>query len=339
MTNHTNMSKFSSHQDPSYRVLVDAIRGFLAFAPTRELWRAVSSDTIEPIQMMLDLGADPNLQNISGQSALHKAMQLKENAISVVEGLIAKGADIDLRDGEGQTALFIAERESKYDLVRLLLKNGAQLKLEDWEKLAAMKAPIMQKAGKEHPFDKIYMDAPGHSSRKVRRKIERKTYDLEDLDSSCVYACRQSNLSVTYFCRPNDGVPHRYRLKTSVFNALYDQALSGEIFGENALAKFQKESQIGKQESLFTWYHLPANNVSHVVSSFQSEYLICIPANRWHGLRYVEFSRKYQLLATYSESRNFSRKYSINGLMKKGMKHYGHYQENSIGVTHLILST
>jgi len=247
MTNHTSMSKLLSKNDRSYRVVVDVIKGFFEFAPTRQLWKAVGMGKIRGIQMMLDLGADPNIQDIEGESSLHKAVRCQGNAVRTIETLLSRGADVDLKNIERKTALSIAECESRDDIARFLRRNGATR--EFWD---------MKKIGNEHPLDKIYMDGPSHSS-----NIERR-WDLEVLDSFCEDACRKSTLSITHFSQCDSGTLDRYRLKTSVFDALYDKDSSKEIIG-NALTRYQEVNNMGTKSASFTWYHLPANNVSRSI--------------------------------------------------------------------------
>lgn len=251
MANHTSMSKFPNRNDQSYGVVVDAIKSFLDFAPTRQLWKAVGMGRIRGIKMMLDLGADPNLQDIDGESALHKAVRCRGNAVWVIEKLLApfllRGADIDLKDIEQRTALSIAESESKDDIARFLRSKGATR--EFWD---------MKKIGNNHPLDKIYMDGPSQGS-----NIERR-WDLEVLDSTCENACRKSTLSITHFSQCVSGTLDRYRSKTSVFDALYDKEYSKGIIG-NTLTKYQEVNNIGTKSASFTWYHLPANNVSQSI--------------------------------------------------------------------------
>jgi len=271
MTNHTSMSKFPSENDRSYCVVIDAIKGFLEFAPTRQLWKAIDLGSISSIQMMLDLGADPNLQDIKGESALHKAVRRNGSAIQIIRTLLWRGADIDLKDTEENTVLSIAESESKDDIARFLRRNGATR--EFWD---------MKKIGNEHPHDKIYMDGPSHNS-----NIER--WDPEVLDSTCEDACRKSTLSITYFSQRARGTPDRYRSKTSVFNALYDEHSSKESIG-NALTKYQKVKNLETKSASFTWYHLPANNVSQPIPNLTIDRLYSnsiLLDNRWHGSRYV----------------------------------------------------
>lgn len=242
------MSKYPNQHDRRFCVVVDAIRGFLAFAPTRHLWKAVDVGRIRTVQMMLDLGADPNLQDIGGESALHKAARSRGTGTRVIETLLAGGADIHQKNAKHKTALSIAEIEGRDDIARLLRKHGATLQFWD-----------MKKAGNVYPLDKIYMDGPSHASNAERR------WDLDSLDFNCEAACRQSIISITHFSRSNGRSLDRYRLKASVFDALYDESLSSEII-ETALLRYQKEHNMETRQSMFTWYHLPANNVSHTLS-------------------------------------------------------------------------
>jgi serine/threonine-protein phosphatase 6 regulatory ankyrin repeat subunit B len=77
-------------------------------------------------KIFLDAGADPNLQDSFGRSALHYAQDSE-----VIELLIENGANIDLRDSEGQTALHRAAGQGNLDTLVALLKLGADLETED----------------------------------------------------------------------------------------------------------------------------------------------------------------------------------------------------------------
>jgi serine/threonine-protein phosphatase 6 regulatory ankyrin repeat subunit B len=54
-------------------------------------------------------------------------MQAAANGhLQVVELLIAKGADINAKDGEGQTALSWAKKQGRDEITALLSKHGAK---------------------------------------------------------------------------------------------------------------------------------------------------------------------------------------------------------------------
>jgi Ankyrin repeats (many copies) len=52
----------------------------------------------------------------------------------VVRFLIEKGADVNVRMGEdGETALFQAVLENKFEIVKLLVEYGAKIKIQDYQ--------------------------------------------------------------------------------------------------------------------------------------------------------------------------------------------------------------
>jgi ankyrin repeat protein len=65
------------------------------------------ADSLESVKYLLDLGADVNAVNASGQTALHGAAYMGGN--SVVEYLLERGARINVQDAQGQTPFRIAE--------------------------------------------------------------------------------------------------------------------------------------------------------------------------------------------------------------------------------------
>jgi len=72
-------------------------------------------------------GADVNALDGGGQTALHTAMR---SPISFAKRLIDHGAKVDVRDKYGQTPLHFAAKETRADLVRLLISKGADALIE-----------------------------------------------------------------------------------------------------------------------------------------------------------------------------------------------------------------
>ena len=82
---------------------------------------AAVNNSREVIEMLLEAGALIDAQNVLGDTALHRAAQ--EYAIDGVEVLIDHGASLDIENNEGETALDAA----KNDAIReLLLAAGAE---------------------------------------------------------------------------------------------------------------------------------------------------------------------------------------------------------------------
>jgi hypothetical protein len=63
---------------------------------------------LEAVQLVVEFGADVNAANDAGLTALHGAAY--SGADSVINFLVAKGAQMDRKDKAGQTPLSIAER-------------------------------------------------------------------------------------------------------------------------------------------------------------------------------------------------------------------------------------
>ncbi|MDZ7581156.1 MAG: ankyrin repeat domain-containing protein [Deltaproteobacteria bacterium] len=60
------------------------------------------------VQMLIEKGADPNIQDFDGWTALMKAAY--KGNIEIVQILINNGADLNLKNIGGHTALYIAEK-------------------------------------------------------------------------------------------------------------------------------------------------------------------------------------------------------------------------------------
>ncbi|PHZ12613.1 ankyrin, partial [Rhizopus microsporus ATCC 52813] len=76
------------------------------------------------VQTLLDLGADPNEKDYAGWTPLHEAAL--RGQIDVIKLLIKHGADVNARGGEElDTPLHDATENNHCDVVELLLENGA----------------------------------------------------------------------------------------------------------------------------------------------------------------------------------------------------------------------
>ncbi len=90
------------------------------------LMLAARSGRADAVTLLLQLGADPNsTETWNGQSALMWAAA--EGHVSVVQTLIAHGADIAARSNSGTTPLLFAARKGSMDAVRALLAAGSDV--------------------------------------------------------------------------------------------------------------------------------------------------------------------------------------------------------------------
>lgn len=81
------------------------------------------------VELLLQYGANINLLDESGETALHKAVE--NNKADIVKVLIKNGADLNLMTGAKKNALYIAEQKKNSEIVELLKKAGAHQMTDD----------------------------------------------------------------------------------------------------------------------------------------------------------------------------------------------------------------
>ncbi len=97
----------------------------------------VNYSNLEIIKLLLAAGADVNLQDNEGKTALMYAAEL--GLLLSVDFFLTNGADPDLQDNNGRTALMYAiRRYENIDTVRLLLVARANVNLQDNEGKTAL---------------------------------------------------------------------------------------------------------------------------------------------------------------------------------------------------------
>jgi hypothetical protein len=85
-------------------------------------------------QSLINRGDDPNDQDIFGRTALmlHSFFEDKfENGMPIIQFLIENGANINIRDNEGRTALFYAIWGVNIEGIHLLIERGADVNIID----------------------------------------------------------------------------------------------------------------------------------------------------------------------------------------------------------------
>ena len=91
---------------------------------------AVHENNLDALKVLIENGVSVNDVNQYGQSMLHKCVEkhLWENRTDMIEYLIGKGADVNIKDNEGDTPLMEAVRVwYKDNLMERLIKHGADV--------------------------------------------------------------------------------------------------------------------------------------------------------------------------------------------------------------------
>ncbi len=79
---------------------------------------------IEPVRLLLDAGADPNTRSEWGDPVYFIAGGAGADP-AIMELLLARGADVQIRDSQGSGAAAAATRNGNWKVLKLLLERGA----------------------------------------------------------------------------------------------------------------------------------------------------------------------------------------------------------------------
>ncbi len=94
-------------------------------------------------KLLLDSGADPNVQNKQGETPLHLA--IKYGCIKIAQILLKYGANPDIQNRDGNTPLHLAVKLENTAAVKILLKNRANPNITNFKGLTPLElAKIIQ---------------------------------------------------------------------------------------------------------------------------------------------------------------------------------------------------
>jgi hypothetical protein len=104
-------------------------------------------------QPMISLDLDP--QNILNSSF---RMAAREGRLKELKVLLTKGAEIDSRSGNGETALMFASRNCSFQLAEFLVRNGAGINVRDFDG----RTPLIYAAADScHQIVALFLKSPG----------------------------------------------------------------------------------------------------------------------------------------------------------------------------------
>lgn len=92
---------------------------------------------------LLEAGADVNLKNFTGFTALHWAAFT--NRVETLDTLIKHGADLEERTADGKTAIHIAAYKGNREFIENILKRGADINAVDANGWNALHYTILSK--------------------------------------------------------------------------------------------------------------------------------------------------------------------------------------------------
>jgi len=267
-----------SHGDRNYRRAKYHVKSFLS--PIR-LLDAAQSGSLPLAEKLLNNGVPVDSCNHSGETALHVAV--KNGHYDIVALLLDRKADIGRRDSEGNTAIHHAvstllldrnadigrrdgEENPAIQLATLLLERGANPKAKNKSGKSALDLAKDLENTPEDGMSRLLRAPPLLCGPKVSQPAAPVVKRPKTPTSKhAVRACKDFRaVAMEFFII--EGIEKRSREPycPTVYDLLYDH----DKGPQQILEKSRSDTKVPPR---CTWYHLPANNVRHDVSSFREE--------------------------------------------------------------------
>jgi hypothetical protein len=119
---------------------------------------AAHDNSLDIVELLLARGAQPNMKNETGATAL--IIAARNNHAAITQALLRRGATINTTDRQGRTALMHAAEMGHEVTVRRLLKNGADPRLVNNKGWTALKYAAQGKSALV-PSSQLHANTPG----------------------------------------------------------------------------------------------------------------------------------------------------------------------------------
>ncbi|MHC1704799.1 MAG: ankyrin repeat domain-containing protein [Tenuifilaceae bacterium] len=90
---------------------------------------AIEYSNFSLVNFLIEKNADLNVRNIFGRTLLHSAAHTGNTDLA--KSLIEKGLDVNAKDNDGATPLIYAASNGEYEMFKLLIEKGAEISIKE----------------------------------------------------------------------------------------------------------------------------------------------------------------------------------------------------------------
>jgi len=131
---------------------------------TKDLFEAVRKNRESDIRKALEAGADINAKDGDGNTILHVAAG--EGLPGIVIGLVGRGADINIRNNAGETAIDVAKKNKDSARALKFLENSRMSDIQ--ENVDAMDVDNTQVISRKRERNTMISQEEGNQNKKMR---------------------------------------------------------------------------------------------------------------------------------------------------------------------------
>ncbi|KAI0858773.1 hypothetical protein F4860DRAFT_526840 [Xylaria cubensis] len=253
------LGRFKSSEDSNYLKVRDTIRIYINFIATRRLWNEISRPRgprgLEEVKTQILKGASINGKNSQGQSALHLAVEVK--SLDTVKLLLESDANVNAKNKHGRSPIEEAIKGNNVGIVLALLERGATL-----DKAKVKADPQVDEEIKTLLETVTYFAGP--STQHDNGKYFGESY-RDSVPDDCRDASSQFDAIVTTFeLRSDKNSGNSARSSAGEIEREYHTSrtvpVSELLYGEEDNSLIND----GLGPKKWRWYHLPVNNMDWV---------------------------------------------------------------------------